>query len=507
VSQRFHAGTQESGQQETDGGDQENGQDIGRENREKNAQRTGPFGSGSSSIDNEQSKIVNAILLYVPPVPAQPRSPTPRLLLGLILILAAVTAYSVYITSQIKGLRELQRDLVDRNRRDSLQLLRIQNDLNQLGLTLRDMLDTDEPYPLTAWSTQFERIRTDLDNALRREEEVAVTRRTPEQRRYLGTSVSQFWDAVDRTFALARDGQEAEARVQIRLSLQARQAALSGAVARLLIENNENEEQAAQRVQGIYDRVQRQVYLFLTATLLAIGLTSFYLIRSNRRLFAQLASLSTQRSELVQKLISARESTLHHISRELHDELGQILTAMGAMLGRAGKHVPNDSPLRAELREVQELAQSTLGNVRSLSQALHPAILDEAGLESALEWYIPTLEKQVGISISYERSGSGPRVNGATGIHVYRVVQEALNNVVRHSGATRAWVRLHTEAERLELDVEDHGKGFGSTPNRGLGIVAMRERAELLGGTIEFGRPAEGGTLVRLRVPLETSRV
>ncbi len=507
MSQRFRAGTQESGQQETDGGDQENGQDIGRENREENAQRTGPFGSGSSSIDNEQSKIVNAILLYVPAVPAQPRSPTPRLLLGLILILAAVTAYSLYITSQINGLRELQRDLVDRNRRDSLQLLRIQNDLNQLGLTLRDMLDTDEPYPLTAWSTQFERIRTDLDNALRREEEVAVTRRTPEQRRYLGSSVSQFWDAVDRTFALARDGQEAEARVQIRLSLQARQAALSGAVARLLIENNENEEQAAQRVQGIYDRVQRQVYLFLTATLLAIGLTSFYLIRSNRRLFAQLASLSTQRSELVQKLIAARESTLHHISRELHDELGQILTAMGAMLGRAGKHVPDDSPLRAELREVQELAQSTLGSVRSLSQALHPAILDEAGLESALEWYIPTLEKQVGISISYERSGSGPRVNGATGIHVYRVVQEALNNVVRHSGATRAWVRLHTESERLELDVEDHGKGFGSTPNRGLGIVAMRERAELLGGTIEFGRPAEGGTLVKLRVPLETSQV
>src|SRR5262249_53811372 len=153
----------------------------------------------------------NVILLYVPAVPAQPRTPTPRLLLGLVVTLAAVTAYSLYITAQIRGLRELQRDLVDRNRRDSLQLLRIQNDLNQLGLTLRDMLDNDEPYPLTAWSTQFERIRADLDNALRQEEKVAVTRRTPEQRRYLGTSVSQFWDAVDRTFALAREGQEAEA--------------------------------------------------------------------------------------------------------------------------------------------------------------------------------------------------------------------------------------------------------------------------------------------------------
>jgi signal transduction histidine kinase len=431
------------------------------------------------------------------------RSPTKALLLGLIITLAAVTAYSLYVTRQMNGLRELQRDLVDRNRRDSLQLLRIQNDLNQLGLTLRDMLDSDEPYPLTAWSAQFARIRADLDSALRREEEVAVARRTPEQRRYLGASVSQFWDASDRMFALARNGQEAEARAQIRLSLQARQAALSTAVARLLVENNENEELAAERVQDIYDRVQRQAYWFLAATLVAILFTSLYLIRSNRRLFAQLASLSTQRSELAQKLIAARESTLHHISRELHDELGQILTAMGAMLGRAGKHAPEGSPLGAELREVQQLAQSTLNNVRSLSQALHPAILDEAGLESALEWYIPTLEKQVGMAISYERSGSGPPVNGATGIHVYRVLQEALNNVVRHSGATRAWVRLKTEPRRLELDVEDHGKGLGAEPQRGLGLVAMRERADLLGGTIEFDRPVEGGTIVRLRVPLE----
>ncbi len=127
-----------------------------------------------------------------------------------------------------------------------------------------------------------------------------------------------------------RNGQEDEARIQIRLSLQARQAALSTAVARLLVENNESEEQTAQRVQDIYDRVQRQVYWLLSATLVAIVLTSLYLIRSNRRLFAELGSLSAQRSELVQRLIAARESTLHHISRELHDEFGQILTAMGA---------------------------------------------------------------------------------------------------------------------------------------------------------------------------------
>src|ERR1700736_6182393 len=178
---------------------------------------------------------VAAIVLYARGVlrpPAPHRSPTPGLFLGLILTLAAVVACSGYITWQISGLRQLQNNLVDRNRKDSLQLLRIENDLNTLALGMRDMLDNDEPYPLTAWSAQFQRIRSDLDNALRVEEQLAPTHRTADQSQYLSTSLQQFWDAVDRTFALAQSGKADEARNQIRVTLQARQAGLSSAVAR-----------------------------------------------------------------------------------------------------------------------------------------------------------------------------------------------------------------------------------------------------------------------------------
>jgi len=430
------------------------------------------------------------------------RSPTAGLILGLIITLAAVVAYSWYITRQISGLRELQNDLVDRNRKDSLQLLRIQNDLNSLGLAMRDMLDNDEPYPLTAWSAQFQRIRSDLDDALRREEQLAVARQTPEQKQVLRNSLAQFWDAVDRMFLLAQNGKQKDARAQIRLSLQARQAALSTAVSRLMVQNSESEEQAALRIRQIYDRVQHQVYVLLSATLIAIFLTSVYLIRSNRRLFAQLAALSEQRSELAQKLISTQESTLRYISRELHDEFGQILTAIGSMLSRAGNQSPEGSPIRTELREVCEIAQNTLENVRSLSQALHPVMLDESGLESTLDWYIPMVEKQTGIAISYKKIGAPFPVNGNSAVHVYRVLQEALNNVARHSGAREALVRLQFLADTLQLEVEDHGSGFvAHSSKQGIGLVAMRERAELLRGAIEFLKPPEGGTLVRLRIP------
>jgi len=430
------------------------------------------------------------------------RSPTVALLVGLVLTLAVVLVYAWYITGQIKGLRQLQTELTDRNRRDSLQLLRIQDDLNQLALSMRDMLDTTERYPLSAFSAPFERIRMDLDDALRQQGVVAVARRTPEQTQFLAQSLSQFWNAADQIFALARQGQAAEARTLIRETLQERQASLSSTVARLLVQNNTAEAEVAQQVEEIYGRVQRQVYWFLAATLLAITVTSLFMMRSNRRLFRELAVLSDERRDVAQTLIATREATLREISRELHDEFGQVLTAMGSMLGRASKRVPDDSPLRSDLREIGEVAQSALDNVRGLSQSLHPSILEELGLESTIEWYLSTFQRQSNVVVSYDRPGDPVRVDDQTAIHVYRVLQEALANVARHSGATQAAVRLRSAEGSIQLEVEDHGRGF--SPNgsrRGLGLVAMRERAALLGGTLDVTNIPDGGTRVRLTVP------
>jgi signal transduction histidine kinase len=249
--------------------------------------------------------------------------------------------------------------------------------------------------------------------------------------------------------------------------------------------------------------VQRQVYLFLAATLLAIAATSLYLIRANRRVLAELASLADERRGVAHQLIATREATLREISRELHDEFGQLLTAMGSMLGRASKQVPEGSPLRGDLREVSEIAQSALDSVRGRSQSLHPSILEELGLESTIDWYLSTVQKQFGIEVSYQRLGERAIVDEHTAIHVYRVLQEALANVARHSGARHAFVRLRATTDNLELEVEDHGRGIvADVSRRGLGLVAMRERAALLGGTLEFLQPPQGGTLVRLKVPI-----
>ena len=448
------------------------------------------------------------ILFPVETTAARRQGPARGLYFGLFITLIAVLAYAGYITRQFAGLRKLQSEMVDRNRKDSLRLLRIQNDLNSIGLAMRDMLDENEPYKIPAWTSQFERLHTDLGAAFKEEELLADAARTDDQRRYLSQSLSQFWDASDRMFALAQSGYEREAREQIRDTLQPRQATLSSAVSRLLVQNNEGEEQAAARITKIYDRVQRQLYGFLAGILLAIVLTSLYLIRANRRIFAHVADLSSQRSELAQKLISTQESTLRHISRELHDEFGQVLTAIGSLLSRAEKQLPLNTSLREDLQETREIAQSTLNNIRSLSQALHPVLLEEAGLENTLDWYIPTVQHQTGLVLHYEKSGAVFPIGTAPGVQIYRVLQEALNNVSRHSEAKEAWVKLRFGADRLELDVEDHGKGFApSNGQTGIGLIAMRERAGLLGGSLSVGPAAIGGTLVQLRIPRDKVEV
>jgi signal transduction histidine kinase len=435
------------------------------------------------------------------------RSPTVRLVAGLGVTLTAVALYSGYTVTQLRGLARLQDTVIDRNRADSLLLLRIQNNLNSLALAMRDMLDGSEPYPLTAWKGQFRRIRTDLEDALAREARYSPVDRDGEQRQYLTASLGQFWDALDRTFALAEGRQEAEARTLVRLSLQSRQEALSAAVARLLVQNNESEQAAAARIRGIYSGVERNLYVFVGAMLVLILLTGAYLVQYNRRMFQEVATLSARRSELARQLISMQESTFRSISRDLHDDFGQILTAIGTMLQRAGRRLGREADgLREELREVQEVVQTTLEKVRRLSHALHPVILDELDLESALAQYLPGFQKQTGIEVRYEKSGASRELDREAGIHVYRVMQEALNNVAKHAHSSHAAVRLQYLPESVVLEVEDEGVGFGAMQGQGMGLVSMRERAGLVNGSLEFQKGSNGGALVRLTVPAVPER-
>jgi signal transduction histidine kinase len=435
------------------------------------------------------------------------KSLTTRLVIGLLVTLAAVGLYSWYTLHQLSGLRQLQVGIIDRNRRDSLQLLRMQNALNQVGLALRDIAQGADDYGIVAYQNELANKRSDLEDAFQTEGRLSPATRTVEQQRQLEAAIRQFWQTVDQMFAIAKRGDERSAQQLAGTTLSAQQSSLSALVARLLFQNNEVEEQAVSRVTAIYDKVSRDIYVFVTAMLVAIAVTGLGLIYSNRRVLERVQSLSQQRRILAARLITVQEEVLRSVSRELHDEFGQILTAVGAMLTRAEKMgLPPDSPIRAELSEVRQITQETLEKMRSLSQMLHPAVLDDYGLVRGLDWYVQLFQKQTGIETTLEVDGDVQRITGSAAIHCFRIVQEALTNVARHAQTKSAEVTLRFTPHQLEVSIRDFGIGAGQEKkNRkpGLGLVAMQERAELLRGRIEVKAAERGrGTLVTLRIPL-----
>lgn len=433
-----------------------------------------------------------------------PRTPTLIQLLGLLVTLAAVGTFSVFTLRQVEDLRRLGSDIVDRNRRDSLQLIRIQDDVAQIGLALRDMAEGAEPYPLEAYRPQFQRLREDLQNALQLEARLMPATRTAAQQKLLETVFARFWGAVDELWQLAGEGRTDAARALIRTRIEAERATLATLISRLLIQNNEAEAAAVEEIQAIHNKVERNLYMMLVAVLAAITITGSLVIWHDRRMFAQVAHLSEQRKELAGQVIRVQEELFRTLARELHDEFGQVLTAIGMMLLRVEKRLPEGAREREDLREVREIANQTLERVRGMSQLLHPPVLDDYGLERSIEWYIGQYERQTGMKIHYEKTGVAPWIGDAVAIHMYRILQESLNNVVRHAGVREAWVRVSYSPEKMEMEVEDHGVGLPDRPQEsGLGMIGMRERAELLGGRIEFRRRPGGGTVVWVEAPLQ----
>jgi signal transduction histidine kinase len=428
------------------------------------------------------------------------KSSTSRLVAGLALALLLIGAYAAYTLRSVARLREVQTSVIDRNRLASLQLIRIQNDLNALGLALRDILDGHGEYPPSAWRAPLNRIRTSLQDAIQREELLSGGGSDAQQAVYLRSSFDQFWAASDRMFTASASDPKA-ARKQVRDELQPRVEALSSTTSRLLVLNNDREARAADEVRAVYQRIEWNAYWLLAlsvALILAAGLTA---IRFHRQLFARLESLADERRELARQLIATQESTFRSISRDLHDEFGQVLTAVGAMTRRAERLAPSSS-FHGQLQELKEIVQQTLEKIRALSQSLQPVILEEQGLREAVAWHLMSFQRQTGIRVHSQLGDEQWQLPATSEIHVFRILQEALNNVARHAAATEVAVTIENRGAAIHLTVEDRGVGFNSSARRGLGLAGMRERAELIGGELRVTAVAPSGTRVSLTVPV-----
>jgi len=445
-------------------------------------------------------------------------SPSARLWLGLCVSLTIFVVFAVYTIHEIRWLEDFQVNVVQKNRKASLQLLRLQNNTYQLAVSLRDMTLPESRYPIFYWRGEFTRLRQDMDDALALEGQYAVT--TPagdEKRRQLRDVLDDFWMTADEAFTLADQGHEDTARYLIRSQLEEKREVISSIVSRLLTLNDQAQVEAGQRVNLVYGKVKKDILLLIGVLFLVALGTGLYTLQANRKTFERLHHLaeklqaqSQQLSNLSWKLIEVQEETLRRVSRDLHDEFGQILTALGTMLSRAEqKGLEKDSIFVQEVQKVKRIVAETLESVRNSSQIFRPAILDDFGLEQTLEWFVRQFSRQTGIHVHFEQDlaeGFFPREDA---IHIYRILQEALNNVARHSKAHEAWVVLRENGDELRLEIRDNGIGFElardmeRAPGDGIGLMGMRERAQHLNGEFSMQSTPGRGTVVNIRIPVD----
>jgi signal transduction histidine kinase len=440
-------------------------------------------------------------------------SPSRRLWLGLCVTLAIFVVFAAYTIREIRWLQDFQDNVVQKNRKASLQLLRLQDDTYQLAVSLRDMTLPESRYPIMYWKGEFSRLRADMDSALALEAQYAAS--TPAgslERRQLRDVLDNFWLLADEAFDLAGHGHEDSARYLIRSQLEEQRETISRVVSQLLSLNDQAQQEAGQHVSLVYGRVSKDILLLIAVLLVVALATGLYTLQASRKTFERLHHLAEQlqtQSEQLRmlswKLIEVQEQTLRHVARDLHDHFGQILTAIGVMLGHAGqKAVDKDPVFVQDVGAVKKIVEDTLQSVRDESQIFRPAILDDFGLQQTLEWFVERYSRQTGVTVHYQgKPGFFPP---EAAIHVYRIVQEGLNNVARHSGAREAWVTLEEKDDQLSLEIRDNGAGFDAEARRatgqGMGLMGMRERAEHLSGTFSIQSTPQKGTTISVRFPL-----
>lgn len=243
----------------------------------------------------------------------------------------------------------------------------------------------------------------------------------------------------------------------------------------------------------------------LTSTGRQVGLAI-----QNTQLAHEVVRKEEARAQLLRKVITAEEEERKRVSRDIHDQTGQSLTAVIMALGAIEERVKEGPPgVDAMVSEARDIAVRALGATRELILGLRPAALDDLGLVPALRRLAEEAARRETLEITIEASSLNGRLPSDVEVVMFRVVQEGLNNVVRHSKATRATVRLSRSGSEVRGDVEDNGRGFDldeataqPATGRGLGLLGMSERAGLLGGCVTVDTAPGHGTRLLVRIPL-----
>jgi signal transduction histidine kinase len=423
----------------------------------------------------------------------------------LLLALTGLNALSVLgrIQTRNDGIR---RDYFHRDR----ILEQLRSDIYLSGTYVRDLLLEQDPSRADIHREELadaqRRVEDNVaayDRVLRGEERLPFQRFTREVSAYF-TSLRPAleWDAAQRRtlgYSFMKDSLLPRRMVIVRLADQISDV------------NQKQMEAGNKQIASLFASFRRSLIILLALTLVGGTL----LAGGSIRRILRLERLSAQRfdeveqargalRELSTRLIAVQESERRALSRELHDEVGQSLSALLLGIGNVAAIITpeNNTETRAQLQDLRRLAERTVAVVRDMSLLLRPSMLDDLGLIPALQWQAREVSRTKSLAVQVQAEEVSEDISDEYKTCVYRIVQEALHNITRHAKAKSARIQLNQSADHLLLTIQDDGQGFTPVRDKGVGLLGMEERVKHLRGTFQVDSTLGRGTSIRVELPL-----
>jgi signal transduction histidine kinase len=435
---------------------------------------------------------------------------TRRLLLvgfgGLLLLLAFMGLDGLSILGEIQTQNQrIREDYFNRDR--TLEQLR--SDIFLSGTYVRDLLLEQDPNQADIHRSELQKTRARIDSnvsayqrVLRNEE------RQPFQE--FTTELNAYFDSLRPALEWNADQRKEYGYAFMKDSLLPRRMMIVHLADKIGEVNQRQLEAGNLQIANLFAGFRRNLIGLLVLTLICGGVLAWISMQRILRLeqisagrFGDAEHAREELRHLSARLIAVQESERRSLSRELHDEVGQSLSAILLGIGNVAAGLPPSDPnARAQLEELRQLAERTVAVVRDMSLLLRPSMLDDLGLIPAVQWQAREVSRTSNVYVQVSADPIPEDIPDEHKTCIYRVVQEALRNAVRHSQAKSVRVRLSHDAEHLVLTIQDDGHGFVPSRDKGLGLLGIQERVTHLHGKFSLESTAGEGTLIRVELPL-----
>lgn len=440
----------------------------------------------------------------------------PVLAIGFGTLLVLITLSGLAMLRTTRQIYSQIGSLYESYQRSASTLNELRTEVHLSGVLVRDYLLDPSHLTGSLYRDQLLQLRASMSKELEALRGMLGPEDAPKLER-LREELDRYWDSLDPLFDWTPREKLAFSALFLRQQVLPRRNAVL-ALARELRELNEaNVRRQRAEIDRKQSELPKQLGRMLAATLLLGLLVSAVSIRRihaleqrTEREWRRAEQAEQELRRLSQQLVRAQEEERKIISRELHDEVGQMLTALRMEV----RHLEQlrDAPaeqFRERVEEARRLSENALRTVRDLAMGLRPSMLDDLGLAPAVEWQAREFSRRFGVPVTVEMDGALDNLPERQRTCVYRVVQEALTNCARHAKARHIRVTIHGREDSIIVTVQDDGVGFdpAQATGRGLGLLGIQERVRELGGRVNILSQPGRGTLLTAEVPLRTGEV